>query len=91
MANKNPRHKFEKGNKIGGRKPLDPAFKALLEEHTVEALNTVIELMKNKNTAAVVRLNAASFIIERVYGKANQPLSNPDGTPITFNLVNYAK
>jgi len=90
MSNKNPAYKFKPGNKVGGRKPLDPAFKELLENNTVAALNTIIELMKNKNTAAITRLNSAIFIVERVYGKANQPLSGVDGSPLTIQVINYA-
>jgi len=65
---------FKPGNKLGGRKPLDLDFKALLLEQSPQALQTIIEIMNNPKASNRERLEASKIIIERVYGKPIIPI-----------------
>lgn len=35
------------------------------------------------------RLRAVEMLLDRGYGKVSQPLSNPDGSPISITVVKY--
>lgn len=78
-----------------GRPKLSPELKAeeskLIEacrEKTLSAL-TVIEQLMYQADRDSVKLAAASFIIERGWGKAVQPteLSGKDGQPMEHNIA----
>lgn len=34
-----------------------------------------------------IRIKAANAILDRVFGKANQPVSGPDGQPLRFDIT----
>lgn len=58
----------------GGRPKHPKEFKELVKEHTVEALQTVIDIMNDKEAKPTDRLKASELIIDRAYGKAAQPI-----------------
>lgn len=67
LANLRPAQKGEVRNPQGGRKIPEEVKQALLAA-TPAAVNTLIELMANGGEK--VRVQAASIILDRVYGKA---------------------
>lgn len=71
---------FQKGHKpvSPGRPQIPPVFKELAKSYALPALYTVIEISKNEKNKTSDRLRACELIIERVYGKATQPIS-PEG------------
>jgi hypothetical protein len=89
-SKKQPRGKpFAKGKSgnPGGRPKLNPEQKDALEAIKALAPNAadvIAELLNNKNASAAVRLEAASMIIERVYGKpdAKVTIVKPDYTAL---------
>ena len=62
---------------------------AACKTKSVTALETIEKLM-TKATSDAVKLNAASFIIERAYGKAVQPTDNKHSGTMAV-LVNPAQ
>lgn len=42
--------------------------------HTVEAVNTLVEIMRDKSAQPTARVAAASQILDRGYGKPSQPV-----------------
>lgn len=76
--------RFAPGSRGGGRKGMHPEVRRLLTEACPEAVQTVIGIMRDKEAPPRVRVECAQTIIERVYGKAVQPmeLSGPEGDPI---------
>lgn len=55
--------------------------------HGPEAVQTIIDLMKNSRHDNV-RLGAANSLLDRAYGKPTQPISGDnDADPITTNFV----
>lgn len=68
---------------VGGRKPFKRVLitprdvahlSEIAKEHTPEALNMVLSIMRDKKTPATSRLAAAAMIIERGFGKIPQPV-----------------
>ena len=64
---------FQKGNKLGGRHPLDPKVRKALDESTLDAVNILIDLMKHGKTEAV-KLRATEVFLERSLGKVPQSI-----------------
>lgn len=66
--------KGQSGNPLGGPKKTqqDIDLIAACREKSVEALGTILEIMRNGNEKN--RLAAANIIIERGFGKAVQPV-----------------
>jgi 4'-phosphopantetheinyl transferase EntD len=73
---------FEKGNKLGGRKKLSKSFKDFVKAHSVEAINNLWAIAKNKDEKTTDRIAANKIIIEYAEGKAPQPLIGGDGKPL---------
>lgn len=81
-----------------GRRKQDPAIVALLKSKSLSAANTLVELMENPKVSPKVRCQAAEVILDRVYGKAVQPIDasiggNGDPVVIAFAgvLSDWAK
>ena len=72
---RNEKGQFVQGNKGGGRKKMPEEVKQMFVDATPEAAQLLIDTMKNKATAIQLRIECANKIIERVYGKAAQPLT----------------
>lgn len=66
--------KFTKGNPGGGRKPIPQEFKELAESYSVEALQTVIDIIKNPLTETKDKLKAIEIVMDRGIGKATQQI-----------------
>ena len=71
----------------GGKKKEPEAFKQLAREHSIEALQTVILLLNDKNTRPNEKLKAAELIMDRAWGKATQHI-DADLRPDTDSFAN---
>lgn len=88
-----PRGKpFEKGScpNPGGRPKLPEDVKHVRElarQYTAEAVQTLAEVMLTGSSSA--RVSAANAILERGWGKPEQPLTGPDGgdIPVTLRVI----
>lgn len=65
--------KGQSGNP-NGRKKMDKETKEILEAAAPEAARKLVEMMISDNTSEKGRLKAISEIMDRVYGKATQPI-----------------
>ena len=69
--------KGQSGNP-GGRPKALADVQAAAREHTVEALATLVEIMKDPKQPAVTRLSAADKILERGWGRPRQYVGLPN-------------
>ena len=58
------------------------AVQTLARAHTVEAMETLLEVMRCKDAAHSARTVAANSLLDRGWGKPITPVSNPDLTPL---------
>lgn len=67
---------FEKGQSgnPSGRPKMDDKTKAILKAAAPDAARLLVEMMNNPVTGEKTRLQAAQTILDRVYGKAVQPI-----------------
>src|SRR5215212_4688616 len=72
-----PRHKFQPGNKFGGRKPISEEVKEPARAATPRAIKRQIELMESKDEN--VALKATNSILDRAFGKPAQTLNTDRG------------
>jgi hypothetical protein len=77
-----PGRPFEKGvsGNPGGRPRELADVKALAREHTAEAIETLVELMRTGRTDSA-RAAAASELLSRAWGKPSLPLLHENGPP----------
>ncbi len=68
-----PFPKGQSGNP-GGRPKTDPEVKALLKGATPAAAQLLIQLMEDPDNRPELRKACAESILDRVYGKATQPI-----------------
>jgi len=76
------------GERRGGRAKGTPncnsrEIKAYAQQYGTEAINTIVAIFKNAKLSARDRLDAASELLDRAYGKAAQPHRN------SGNVGNY--
>jgi hypothetical protein len=79
----------QSGNPSGRRKQ-DPAIIALLKDNTLAAAQTLIGLMNDPHVSPRIREACAEYVLDRVYGKATQPIDatvGGNGDPITFQFL----
>ena len=67
---------FEKGQSgnPSGRPKMDDKTKTILKAAAPDAARLLVEMMNNPVTGEKTRLQAAQTILDRVYGKAVQPI-----------------
>ncbi len=75
---------------MGDRQPrtskeLD--LRKLAQTFTRQALATTVVIMRDKENPPHVRLAAAELVMKRGHGNSVQPLSNPDGSALSFNTM----
>lgn len=58
----------------GGRRKEDKSVKALARQFTAEAIQTLAEIMQDKDAATASRVAAASTLLDRGHGKPLQQL-----------------
>ena len=59
-----------------GRPKMPEDVRKKLKAATPEAVQLLIDVMKNEDEKTALRMDAAKTIIERVYGKPTQPIDN---------------
>lgn len=76
--------KFKKGQtgNAGGRPKANPAFKQRIKDMTVEALDAVQSMLRDKRNKGL-RLKAAMYVIDQGEGKAVTSVSHSGGLAIT--------
>lgn len=75
-ANRTESGRFEKGKSgnPNGRPKMDDKTKAILKAAAPDAARLLVEMMNNPGTGEKTRLQAAQTVLDRVYGKATQPI-----------------
>ena len=67
--------RFGPANRGGGRKPVPEDVKEVARALTVEAIETLGEVMRDKNAPPAARVSAATAILDRAYGKPAQTVN----------------
>lgn len=85
---------FEKGNTLGkkfqpgesgnpaGRPKANKELQETARNYADEALLALAEILKDGSASPSARVAAAQALLDRGYGKPNQPMSNEDGSPL---------
>ena len=81
MAAKKPENrdksgKFVKGNSAnpGGRPKMDDETKEILKAAAPDAAKLMVKMMNDPKIQPKLRMQAAEVVMDRVYGKATQPI-----------------
>lgn len=96
-GNRDKTGKFAKGTSGNpkGRPKVPDEVRRLFREATPDAARFLIETMRDENVRFETRVDCANKIIERVYGKPNQPIDADIDAAVTFvlegELSEYAK
>lgn len=81
-----PFKKGQSGNPTGRPKIVledGKTLRQLSRDHTLEALNVLLEVMRDKTASHAARVSAAQQIHDRGWGKPSQPLDGDgEGGPI---------
>ena len=73
------------GNPTGRPKKFEELRK-LAQAHSIEAIERVIEIMRNKRSPKLA-LKAAEMVLDRAWGKAAQAITGPEGEgPIKISV-----
>lgn len=75
VCNRDNKGRFAKGNATGGRKKIPEEVRQMLLAATPDAAQTVIDLMRDVEAPPRVRAECAQVVLDRVLGKAVQPLA----------------
>ena len=80
-----PFKKGHSGNPTGRPKlPEDVKHvRELARAHTADAVKSLVSVMKSSNSDSA-RVSAANVLLDRGWGKPEQPLTGMDGGPIEF-------
>lgn len=80
---------WEKGKSgnPGGRPKDMLGLRVLARKHTVEAVRTLVQIMKSKLAPEAARVSAATAILDRGYGKPAQAITGADGGPVQFEKI----
>lgn len=74
--------RFVAGNTGGGRPKMPNEVKEMFKAATPRAAKLLIDMMEDEEQKPELRVDCANKIIERVYGKATQPI---DGELVTLS------
>jgi hypothetical protein len=79
------------GERRGGRQPGTPnkataSVRALAQEHTPEALEKLVHLMRHAESEAA-QIAAIRELLDRAHGRPTQPLAGEDGGPVAIPAI----
>src|ERR1700694_4798812 len=83
------------GVRPGSGRPKGSPNKATLEfrnyvrEHTDRAVDLYVEVMDNTKLPYALRMEAASWLVERGYGKAPQQITGPNEGPVQVEYHSF--
>lgn len=77
----------KKGSKDKLTKELKMTLTELAQQHTADAVKTLVEVMNNKQETGSARIAASNSILDRGWGKPIQGVVNvdPDKTDLPFD------
>ena len=78
--------RFAKGNRTGGRKEIPPDVKKMLKAAVPDAVQLLIDTMLDEDAKTELRVKCAETIIDRVHGKATQPIEGDLAGGIVITL-----
>lgn len=96
-GNRDETGKFIKGKSgnPNGRPKVPEDIKKMLKEATPDAARLLIKTVNNENAGMNFRIDAAKEILNRVYGKATQPIDGDFDTTLRVvlegDLKDYAE
>jgi hypothetical protein len=64
-------------------------IRSLARSHTDKAINTLVEIMENREVNESARVSAANSLLDRGWGKAPQAITGEDGGPLTLVLKQF--
>lgn len=81
-----------KSGNPGGRPAIAAEVRALAQKHSIEAINTLVELMRTSEDEKT-RMAAADSLLDRGIGKPTQAveMSGPDGGAVPGLVVTFVK
>jgi hypothetical protein len=85
-----PFHKGQSGNP-GGRPKVVAEVKELAREHTAEAIQTLVSIMRSPKSPPAARVSAANALLDRGYGKPPQHITGDEGVSFVARLPEVAK
>src|SRR6476469_9121262 len=85
-----PFKKDQSGNP-GGRPKVVAEVKELARAHTAEAIQTLVSIMTNPNSAPAARVSAANALLDRGYGKPPQHITGDGGPSYVVRLPEPCK
>ena len=98
MAAKKPESRdkagrFQKGQSgnPGGRKPMDDETKEILKAAAPDAAKLMVKMMNDPKIQPKLRMQAAEVVMDRVYGKATQPIEGSMDNHIEIVMGGAAK
>ena len=92
-SNKTVGTPFEKGKSgnPGGRPKMDDETKTILKAAAPDAARLMVEMMNNPKVQPKLRMQAAEVVMDRVYGKATQPIEGSMDNHIEIVMGGAAK
>lgn len=73
----------QSGNPSGRpKRPNAYLVRQMAQQYTEEAINTLVAIMRAADTTPASRVRAAEAILERGWGKPEQPIVGEDGGPL---------
>ena len=80
-----------KKGQSGGRKKIPEDAKAMLKAATPAAVKLLIDTLNNPEEKTETRVRCAETVLDRVYGKANQPIDLGGEVPKIEIVLNGAE
>ena len=92
-ANRTESGRFEKGKSgnPSGRPKMDDETKAILKAAAPDAARLMVKMMNDPKIQPKLRMQAAEVVMDRVYGKATQPIEGSMDNHIEIVMGGAAK